>query len=929
MMRWTLSPIALACALSCGMVHATGTQEIALPLTGPAYQIADMAYQAFARGDFDTAIKYAREAIRLRPDVARLKTLLQDAQTGAQRKQQTGKPGAIAPAAAKTDTSTLTAIDAATQSLNVAAVGDLTQALRLINRAISQAPQVIQYRLMQIDLLIRLEQFAQAETATATTLKNNSDADDTIMPAILHAYLLQRRGQYDQARSLYNQVLQSDALGDDDMRNVRLIIADAAMAAQDSALVMTALEAIPETDIAAQERRQFAKGSDITSLSLQVPALRCVVNRFGPVCSLFAGERPSQLLANKGYQLANQGRQRDALALFEQALLIGGSNKELEARRDNVRHQMAQTPATQAFQALARNDVPAAEQAINQAIAYAPDVMSYRVLHMQTLILLKQYKAAEQAANVAIDLDKDDVVPLVLRAYLRQLQGRYAEASKDYKQALSNDTLSDDDLRNLRLYIADATLAAGDKALSKSILTSLPAGDNEALWRRSLLDMQASGKPPALLAPYLDFRTTPYGTMCTLAPSESAPNALITAIYQAQKARQFDKALNLANQLYDLAPNNDGYRRVLVQALAAAGRKEQSRELAAGLNKDSTDLSFAYMAMMAGAPEMALQTFQQADAAGKLPPKDLQNAAFAALNANERRTASGYFKRAIDAVANDNLKLTPQELLETRRAVSEVDRQWGAYISASYRGSNNMQAGQNQTATVGDNLQIGTEAYWRPEAYNRDGKYIDLYGRLSGTAYSASNTSTNTQTGSTFIGKPPVGLSTMTSAVGIRWKPLAAENLVLSFERQQAIGSDAQSDWLARIGYSYSKGTDLRADSKRWTTTQLFAETGYYLQSKAYYFTSELQSGSSFLLPEKLLNNATLLPHFVIGADYNTGYTQPLAVGAGLGVNMRYWFREDRYHAPQSYFDISLQYRRKIAGDERASGWFLRSILSY
>ncbi|MNN34399.1 hypothetical protein D3C81_1482050 [compost metagenome] len=49
----------------------------------------------------------------------------------------------------------------------------------------------------------------------------------------------------------------------------------------------------------------------------------------------------------------------------------------------------------------------------------------------------------------------------------------------------------------------------------------------------------------------------------------------------------------------------------------------------------------------------------------------------------------------------------------------------------------------------------------------------------------------------------------------------------------------------------------------------------------------------------------------------------------GPGVNMRYWFREDHYKAPQSYVDFSLQYRFKLSGDDRAEGVVLRTTFSY
>src|ERR1700730_11254299 len=47
-----------------------------LPLSGPAFTLADEAYRAMERRDYRTAVTKAEEAIRQRPDVPRLKRLV-------------------------------------------------------------------------------------------------------------------------------------------------------------------------------------------------------------------------------------------------------------------------------------------------------------------------------------------------------------------------------------------------------------------------------------------------------------------------------------------------------------------------------------------------------------------------------------------------------------------------------------------------------------------------------------------------------------------------------------------------------------------------------------------------------------------------------------------------------------------------------------
>jgi hypothetical protein len=46
-------------------------------------------------------------------------------------------------------------------------------------------------------------------------------------------------------------------------------------------------------------------------------------------------------------------------------------------------------------------------------------------------------------------------------------------------------------------------------------------------------------------------------------------------------------------------------------------------------------------------------------------------------------------------------------------------------------------------------------------------------------------------------------------------------------------------------------------------------------------------------------------------------------------VSLRRWFREDKYHAPRSYVDFTLQYRAHLAGDDRIRGPYVNALVSY
>jgi hypothetical protein len=70
-------------------------------------------------------------------------------------------------------------------------------------------------------------------------------------------------------------------------------------------------------------------------------------------------------------------------------------------------------------------------------------------------------------------------------------------------------------------------------------------------------------------------------------------------------------------------------------------------------------------------------------------------------------------------------------------------------------------------------------------------------------------------------------------------------------------------------------------------------------------------------------------PHLSVAADYDSSALQKSSAGIGPGMNLRYWFRGDVYHAPRSYLDIYLQYRERIGGADRAKGLFMYAVLSY
>lgn len=352
----------------------------------------------------------------------------------------------------------------------------------------------------------------------------------------------------------------------------------------------------------------------------------------------------------------------------------------------------------------------------------------------------------------------------------------------------------------------------------------------------------------------------------------------------------------------------------LGQREEAASRLSKALE-ESGL-KESDDPDLGYLAIRVGDDKTALDVFDRARAGNRLPATSLRDGAYAASRQAKNDQAIEYFQSAIDAADSGQLELTPQQLFATRREVADRTRSWGANTLLGYRGIAPGTFGAAQPGLYGDVAQLVVEGYWRPQKFG-DGRFWELYAGVAQTVYSKDG--------------GPTGSDTTQGTIGVRVKPLANHNLVLSAERRIRIGSLAINDWLLRAGYSGGIGTDLRVDVPNWTTVNFYAEAGRFLQRKQNYATFEAQAGRSFRMGDAD-SRLVLFPHVVLGVDYNSarttvGYNG--AAGAGIGIGMRYWFREDRHNAPRSYLDLSLQYRARLMGDERGKGVFLRAALVF
>ena len=836
-------------ALAVGPSLAQAQQP--LPLTGAAYDSADQAYKAYQQRDYDRAIAAAREAIRLRPDVPRLRALLADAQRA--------KAGGRAPAA---------------------------------RTARAQAP--------------------------AKVARPVAPAGKPADPAFLAA---------DAAYKAYDQ------------RNYGAAVTHA------------------------QEATRLAPGN-----------------------------RPYWLLLVNSLIAAN--RLQEADAALNQGLQAAGDDPALRAQREPIRRAMAQAAGTAMYRALEAGNLAVAASSARAAVQLAPENAAFRLVLIEVLLRGEQFAEAERLASESVALLPDSVVPLALRGYARQRQGRWPEAKADFDRALQQRGLSAPAQRSLRLVAADSALAAREPQRALEILQGLPESDAAVAQRRAAaarLTLRVSARAPALTnsnfpPPGLDCGAAESAQTCSLLPGQAGRDPafdVASQAYRALEARDYPQAADKAAQAVAISPGNLDYQLLLldaqlgagrladaqqaataalalepgnaallaqrgsirkrlgdeagaaedfnaalatgglspaaeVGALADLGRKSEARTRFAQFQADgqlrtASDLDLAYLASRVGDDESARALFANADAAGKLPDSALQDSAYASLRAGRDAEAVTYFKRTIDAADSLKLRLEPQMLFNTRRAVADITREGGVIASFAYRGGGTVLAGFGTTREpIGSKTgQVGVEAYWRPFGF-RNGRYVELFARGFETLYS--------QAGG------PTGGASLQTALGIRWKPFSSQNAVVSLSR--VFTKSAPDDWLAQAAYSLDVGTDLRVDVDNWWTTRVAAEAGHYFENRQNYALGSVMFGKTYRLPGD--GKTVAFPHAVAAAEYNSLLPEDkLSVGAGPGVSVRRWFREDKYAAPRSYVDFSLQYRFRVTGDERAKGLFFTSLVSY
>ena len=472
---------------------------------GAAYDLADTAYKASAQGDFQSAARAARQAVQLEPDNGDYRRLLAYAllETGAYAdveavagQGQPSDPELTELSRQARQRRAYADFEAANRAL---AQGDVEQSIAQAARGAELAPGVLAHQVQWLGTLASASRWSALDAAASRVLERpGMDSADI---RVLRAHARQRQNRLDDAVADFDRAL---ALASDDStrgRNVRLIAADAALAAGQDGRAEQLLAALSGPADAAVDtrRRQASAGkrrpmlpSPVIAPTLATPKVVCIGSSHTPYCELWPGE----VSDDPGAASADAA----------------------------VRAYAAASYADAASQARA-------------AVEHAPANRRYQLLYVRALLAAGQPTQALDRANEFLARSDPEPEMLALRSQMhRQLQ-QPAAAAADARAALSDSRLSVSSQIDL--------LLPSDPAGARAVFEAA---------RRSPMIEELSDTDAAYLAVRVGDDASAAQAFARAAERQQLPDhALLDAGYVSGRLGRSDVAVNYFKQAIDAA----------------------------------------------------------------------------------------------------------------------------------------------------------------------------------------------------------------------------------------------------------------------------------------------------------------------------------------------------------------------------------------
>jgi len=352
---------------------------------------------------------------------------------------------------------------------------------------------------------------------------------------------------------------------------------------------------------------------------------------------------------------------------------------------------------------------------------------------------------------------------------------------------------------------------------------------------------------------------------------------------------------------------NDLYQQGLRQQ--KAGDLDGARASLAAALRDAPDstvirASLGYVLSEAGDLKGAREVFEETVRRDPSAVMLYDELGYLNLRLGDEAQADSWFHKAIDAHRQETLTdpeemaARDQRVYRLRSEVAQIENDVdGTLYSVFRRGSGN--GAPNPIGRSLSQSQGGAEAAYRlPIPGLGHGRMVEAFGRV-------------------LWGYKPDSLRIRSNSyqggVGLRAKPFARQNLVLSFERLVSLGNAARDDWLARVGYSWSLGTGFDPFRTSWPYLTIYGDAALaFPTGPDLFLTGEIRAGGSWRIGDRF----SVTPHLVIvGSRQEDGPVTTRLIEAGPGIALKYYFDDSTYRAFGANAEVLLQYRAKLAGN--------------
>lgn len=939
-MKTSLLSTVIAVALAAA-APAYAQAEAPLPLSGPAYRMAEQAFAAYERGDYATALRQAGEASRLRPDVVRLRLLqiysLQKLGRSDEARQQARR-----------------ALDAGLKDPALVGLANSAPAGASGGGSRGAAPvtrQTPAERAYQQAFAIATEAYTAYNNDQMAVAASKAEHAFRQQPqqgawAMLWVASLEAQQQLEQADAAAATALQLGAPNVADLRAKRVALGRqrAVKPAQDGYQALIAQDFAAAVGFA---REAVARAPDVASHRLLLMTTQLLDGQLAEAevtadQALDNDADDTVALVMRAYLRQRQGNTAQANADFDAALQQDWLDDQ---QRRNVRllavdaavaagDRSRATALLAPLQADSLDDMDASSrQGIREAVAQREKAI--RGARAGQTLTLQSYPAPFQQCRDTPYGTQCELMPADLQGEGGPAQRAYAAYGRqDYQQAISDarqavqETPDSVPLQGL----LTTALAAGNRSQQdearQRLDTALAAHPEDAglLMQRGYLN-QRVGEPAQALA---DFRAAE-------ATGKAPRTVVMDQAFASAATGDHRQAVTLLRGAIDSADAGqlplDKAQRFNTRSAIANYSREWGVTASAGYRgsrQAATNLGGASISTPGASVFGTLEAFWRPQATNN---QHGTLEAYARI-ANTLYDEGGTFESLLFTDPCTGLDTPDNRERAERLSRSRSIAGWPSTI-----GSFGVRYAFGQTG-----FSVGLERrQFLGSATRRGGIYADS--------------------------------AAMRCRIQIESERPLQANLLARYRLNDSAGG-----WMTYATYGFYNGTGVRTDVTQWWTISGYAQAGLSWDDNRAHFTvdaldtsgnpsqrvsesdgrlrrqqafaaAELRAGRNYRFGADQ-TRWLLTPYLVVGADWQDqrsrvrGIDYPgigpqsfalsdtqrsWSLGAGPGVGLRYWFREDHYNAARSYLDLSVSYRFAIGGGDtqRAKGLFATATLYY